>query len=219
MRTKEDILHSILDCGLIAIVRLSSAAHLERVAECLVEGGISVVEFTMNTPGALEALSRVRKSVGDDFVLGAGTVLDVQTARAAMRAGAEFIVSPNINPEVVSATSREERVSVPGAFTPTEVWAAMEAGADLVKLFPANFLGPDYLRTLRAPLSDVRLVPTGGVDTVNMKAYLDAGASALGVGSSLVNDARVSAGEFTAISESARRYREAYDRARDSGPA
>ena len=199
------LLTGLIDSGVIAIVRLSSSDKLLSVAEALVEGGVRYVEFTMTTPRALDVLAQATESLGDPVVLGAGTVLDPESARAAILAGARFIVTPTLNPEVISVARRYGVLVVPGALTPTEILNAWQLGADLVKVFPVDTLGPGYIKALRGPLPQVGLVPTGGVGVANAADYVRAGAAALGVGSSLVNDRVVAEEDWPGLTAAARR--------------
>src|SRR5262249_54494308 len=155
-------------------------------ARALADGGVSVVEITMTVPGALDVVRRVRETLGDRLLLGAGTVLDPETARAALLAGAEFLVAPTVNLDVIRLCQRYDKLVMPGPFTPTEILAAWEAGADIVKVFPADVVGPAFFKALRGPLPQVRLMPTGGVDLTTAAAFLRAGACCLGVGGQLV---------------------------------
>ncbi len=214
MRTREQILEAVLDCGVIAIVRLKDGGRLRETAEAVYAGGVRTIEFTLNTPGALEAIQSCRDAMRD-AIIGAGTVLTAQDAEAALDAGAEIVVSPGTNAEVIEAAHRRGAVAIPGAYTPTEIARAMELGADLIKLFPAKGLGPDYVREVLAPLEDARLVPTGGVTVDNAGAYLEAGAAALAVGGGIVNNALVASQDFDAITCNARAFREAVQRARE----
>lgn len=157
-------------------------------------------------PDALEVIRQVRQEIGDAIVLGAGTVLDPETARAALLAGAEYIVAPSLNLDVIRLCRRYDKVVMPGAFTPTEVVAAWEAGADVVKIFPADVGGAPYLKALRGPLPQIRLMPTGGVDLNTAESFLKAGACCLGVGSSLVDPKTVASGDFARIRELASQY-------------
>ena len=172
----------------VPIVRLErmTAAHAVEIAEALVRSGLRVVEFTMNTPGALAAVAAVADALADQCLVGAGTVLDAEAARAAIDAGAQFVVSPNTDPEVIAVTRERGAVSVPGAFTATEIRAARRAGADLVKLFPSGPVGPSYLAAMLGPYDDARIVPTGGIQIEDIPAFLAAGAVAVGVGSPLI---------------------------------
>ena len=199
-------LKRILDCGVIAVVRAESGSELVPVVEALADGGVIAVEITFTVPNAIEVISQVRKTLGDRVVLGAGTVLDPETARAALLAGAEYIVSPALNVDVIRLCRRYDKVVMPGAFTPTEIVAAWEAGADVVKVFPADVGGPAYLKALRGPLPQIRLMPTGGVDLDTAAAFLKAGACCLGVGGSLVEPQAVASRDFDRIRSLAKQY-------------
>jgi 2-dehydro-3-deoxyphosphogluconate aldolase/(4S)-4-hydroxy-2-oxoglutarate aldolase len=201
---KETNLKRVLDGGVIAIVRLDSAGQLGQVARAIKAGGADIIEFTMTTPGALDIIAASTQEFGDQVLLGAGTVLDAETARAAILAGARFIVSPTLNPATVELCHRYSVIAVPGTFTPTEILTAWEWGADLVKVFPASMGGPDYIKAVLAPLPQVRLVPTGGVDRQNAADYIRAGAAAVAVGGSLVNKKLVAAGDFNTLTDTAR---------------
>jgi 2-dehydro-3-deoxyphosphogluconate aldolase/(4S)-4-hydroxy-2-oxoglutarate aldolase len=194
-----DTLARMLDCGIVAVVRSPQSEQLIDVARALADGGVRAIEITMTVPDAPEIIRAVRRSLGDDVLLGAGTVLDSESARAAMLAGAEFLVAPTLNRAMIRLCRRYGTVVVPGAFTPTEVLTAWEAGADVVKVFPADVGGPDYLKALLAPLPQVRLMPTGGVDFKTAAAFLRAGACCLGVGSALVETEAVRNGNFHRI--------------------
>ena len=214
MLTKQDILQTIVDCGVVAIVRLNDSSQLARVGEAIQAGGLNVIEFTMTTPGALRIIEEWTRAQAGKVLLGAGTVLDPETARAAILAGAEFIVSPSTNRAVIEMCNRYGKVVMPGAYTPTEIVAAMEMGANLVKLFPASSLGPSYIKAIRGPLPEARIVPTGGVNLQNAGEFIRAGAAALAVGGELVNNAIVERGEFTKITDTARQFREEVRKAR-----
>src|SRR5437660_1700165 len=164
--SKESQLRQVLDCGIVAVVRSPDSQQLVEVARALADGGVSVVEITMSVPNALEVLRQVRQALGDRLLLGAGTVLDAETARAVLLAGAEYIVAPTLNVEVIRLCNRYDKLVMPGAFTPTEILAAWEAGADIVKVFPADVVGPAFFKALRGPLPQIRLMPTGGVKRI-----------------------------------------------------
>jgi 2-dehydro-3-deoxyphosphogluconate aldolase/(4S)-4-hydroxy-2-oxoglutarate aldolase len=200
--------------GLIAIVRLDSSGELVKAAKAIAAGGVSVIEFTMTTPGALRTIEESSKSLGGDVLIGAGTVLDAETARAAILAGAEFIVAPTLNPEVIELCHRYDKIVVPGAYTPTEILSAWELGADFVKLFPAEIGGPAYLKAVRAPLPQVKLIAVGGVSVETAASFIRAGAAALGVGSSLVNQKIVAAGQFDKLTAVAKALSQAVQDAR-----
>lgn len=206
MKLHFQILKQILEEKIIAIVRLDNAEHFMRVAEALKAGGVSVVEFTVSTPGALGALKDVTARFSSDILIGAGTVLDPETARAAILAGAEFIVTPTANLKTIALCKRYAKPVVAGAMTPTEMLTVWEAGADLVKVFPArNIGGPDYIKAVLAPLPQLRLVPTGGVSADNALQYLKAGAAVIAVGGNLVDKKAVVSGDWDTITAEAQR--------------
>ncbi|MCI0379491.1 MAG: bifunctional 4-hydroxy-2-oxoglutarate aldolase/2-dehydro-3-deoxy-phosphogluconate aldolase [Gemmataceae bacterium] len=203
---KEDQLRQVLDCGIVAVVRSPDSQQLVEVARALADGGVSVVEITMTVPGALDVLRDVRKALGNRVLLGAGTVLDTETARAVLLAGAEYIVAPTVNLEVIRLCQRYDKLVMPGAFTPTEIVAAWESGADIVKVFPADVVGPAFFKALCGPLPHIRLMPTGGVDLATAAAFLKAGACCLGVGGQLVEPEAIAQRNFERIRDLARQY-------------
>ena len=204
--SKQDDLQRVLEGGIVAIIRASSGEQLVNVAQALYDGGIDVIEVTFTVPGVLEILSAVRSQLGERILLGAGTVLDPESARAALLAGAEFIVSPSVNRDVIRLCNRYDKLVMPGAFTPTEVVSAWEAGADIVKIFPADVGGPAYLKALQGPLPQIRLLPTGGVNLDTLPDFLKAGACAVGLGSSLVDKEAVQEGNIQRIRNLAEQY-------------
>ena len=187
MRTKPEIISLLTNPGIIAIVRAQQAAQVVPLFEALIAGGVNAIEITMTTPNALAAIREARTQLGDRALVGVGTVLNTYTCQSALDAGAEFVVTPICRPELVPIAHTAGRPIMLGAYSPTEAQLAHEAGADFVKLFPADTLGPSYIKALRAPLPHLRLVPTGGVDLHNVSDFLKAGCAALGVGSSLVS--------------------------------
>ncbi|HEV3164978.1 MAG TPA: bifunctional 4-hydroxy-2-oxoglutarate aldolase/2-dehydro-3-deoxy-phosphogluconate aldolase [Isosphaeraceae bacterium] len=214
---REATLKRIIDGGVVAVVRAESGSALVKVVQALAEGGVTAAEITFTVPDAIEVIGRVRREVGDAVVLGAGTVLDPETARAALLAGAEYLVAPTLNLDVIRMARRYDKVVMPGAFTPTEVLAAWEAGADVVKIFPAEVGGPAYLKALRGPLPQIRVMPTGGVDLNTAEVFLKAGACCLGVGSSLVEPKAVAAGDFGRIRDLAAQFAAIVQRFRSPG--
>jgi len=203
---KEKQLARVLGTGIVAVIRASNGDLLADVAEALLAGGVDVMEITFTVPAAVRVLERVADRLGSRVLLGAGTVLDPETARAALLAGAEFIVAPNTNPKVIRLCRRYSKLVMPGAMTPTEVVAAWEAGADIVKVFPSEITGPKYLKALHGPLPQVRLMPTGGVDLNTAAEFLRCGACALGVGGSLVEKKAVETGNLERIESLARQF-------------
>jgi 2-dehydro-3-deoxyphosphogluconate aldolase/(4S)-4-hydroxy-2-oxoglutarate aldolase len=197
-------LSRVLDRVIVAVIRAESPDSLVDVAEALVAGGVEVMEVTFTVPRAVQVLEKVAEKLGSRILLGAGTVLDPETARAAILAGAEFIVSPTTNTQVIELCRRYSKLAMPGALTPTEVVTAWQAGADIVKIFPSELTGPRYLKLLSAPLPQVRLMPTGGVNVETAGEYLKAGACALGVGGALVDSKLVAAGDLKEIERRAR---------------
>jgi 2-dehydro-3-deoxyphosphogluconate aldolase/(4S)-4-hydroxy-2-oxoglutarate aldolase len=204
--SKEADLRRVLDCGIVAVVRSPDSQQLVEAARALADGGVTVVEITMTVPNALDVVRAVRQALGDRLLLGAGTVLDPETARAALLAGAEYLVAPTVNLEVIKLCQRYDKLIMPGAFTPTEILTAWEAGADIVKVFPADVVGPAFFKAVRAPLPQVRLMPTGGVDLNTAADFLKAGACCLGVGGQLVEPKAVAERNFDRIRELARKY-------------
>lgn len=212
--SKEKDLARIQSTGIVAVIRAPSGELLADVAEALVAGGVEVMEITFTVPQAHRVLEQVAKQLGSKILLGAGTVLDPETARIAMLSGAEFIVSPTTNLEVIRLCRRYDKLVMPGAFTPTEVLTAWEAGADIVKVFPSDFTGAPYLKVLKAPLPQVRLMPTGGVTLQTAPAFLEAGAYALGVGGSLVEAKALASGDMKRVETQARQFIEVVRKAR-----
>jgi 2-dehydro-3-deoxyphosphogluconate aldolase/(4S)-4-hydroxy-2-oxoglutarate aldolase len=204
--SKETHLRQILDCGIVAVVRSPDSAQLVEVVRALADGGVTVVEITMTVPDALGVLRQVRQALGERVLLGAGTILDAETARAALLAGAEYLVGPTLNLNVIRLCQRYSKLVMPGAFTPTEILTAWEAGADIVKVFPAEVVGPAFFKALRGPLPQIRLMPTGGVDLTTAADFLRAGACCLGLGSQLVEPRAIAEGNFERIRDLARQY-------------
>lgn len=204
--SRETDLQRVVDCGIVAVVRFSEPGPLVDVMKALADGGVTVAEVTFTVPNAIDVIREARRQLGDRVLLGAGTVLDSETARAAILAGAEFIVAPTVNVDVIRLCRRYDKLVMPGAFTPTEVLAAWEAGADIVKVFPADVLGPAFFRALKGPLPQVKLMPTGGVELTTAAEFLKAGAVCLGVGSQMADPKLVAARDFAAITKLAKQY-------------
>jgi 2-dehydro-3-deoxyphosphogluconate aldolase/(4S)-4-hydroxy-2-oxoglutarate aldolase len=204
--THSSHLQRVIDAGIVAVVRAPDPTHLIEVIRALADGGVTVAEVTFTVPNALDVLSRARKELPANVLLGAGTVLDPETARAAILAGAEFIVAPTINLDVIRLCRRYDKLVMPGAFTPTEILTAWEAGADIVKVFPADNLGPTFFKAMRGPLPQIRLMPTGGVDLNTAANFLKAGACCLGIGGQLVEPKAVAERNFERIRDLARQY-------------
>lgn len=207
-------LDRVLDRCVVAVIRAQSPELLVDVAESLLAGGVEVMEVTFTVPRATDVLEKVAEKLGSRVLLGAGTVLDSETARAAILAGAEFIVSPAVNIGVIELCRRYSKLVMPGALTPTEVVTAWQAGADIVKIFPSELTGPKYIKALRAPLPQIRMMPTGGVNLDTAEEFLKAGACALGIGGSLVEPQAVASGDLKRIETLARQYVEIVKRFR-----
>jgi 2-dehydro-3-deoxyphosphogluconate aldolase/(4S)-4-hydroxy-2-oxoglutarate aldolase len=206
----------IRDCGVVAIARGTDADAVIDTVDAIRRGGVSTVEVTANTDGVLDMIRDVSSTfTADELTVGAGTVLDAETARAAILAGAEFVVTPSFDEGVVRTANRYGKPSLVGIATPTEAVRAFEAGADMVKVFPAATLGPGFVSALGGPLGHVPTVPTGGVDLGNVRDFFEAGATAVGVGSAIVDADAVARGDFDAVEANARGFAEAVEDARD----
>jgi len=203
-KTTQEVIERV---GLIPVLRARSIAQGRAVVEAMVAGGVNVVEVTMTVPGAIDLLRELKLEYGDKLLLGSGTVITADQAQATIDAGAEFVVSPSLHPEVIAATKRNKKVSCPGALTPTEAITAWNAGADYVKIFPCSAVGgASYLKALLAPFPHLKLIPTGGVTLQTAASFIQAGARALGVGSDLVNLAAVESGHAETITHTAKAY-------------
>src|SRR6476646_7933028 len=213
--TSQEILEFITGIGIVPIVRVSSAESAVQAVDAIYQGGVRAAEITMTVPGAIRALEKVADRLGDKMMLGAGTVLDPETARACMLAGAQFFVTPALRVSTIEMAKRYSKVIFPGALTPTEVLTAWEAGADAVKIFPCgNVGGAKYIKALKGPFPQIEMVPTGGVNLDTIGDFLKAGACACGVGGELVDNKLVMAGKFEVIEERARQYLAAIAKAR-----
>jgi len=205
--TKEQVREQILEIGIIPVVRAASAGQAMLAAEAVAQGGIPVVEITMTVPGAVEVIAQLVRSVGNDVLIGAGTVLDVAAARRCVEAGAQFLVSPGFDRDTVEFAAAREILIMAGALTPTEVITAYNAGSDFVKIFPCgNVGGPAYIKALKAALPQIPMVPTGGVSLATAADFLRAGAVALGIGGELVSRAELEKGNGAPITATARQF-------------
>jgi 2-dehydro-3-deoxyphosphogluconate aldolase/(4S)-4-hydroxy-2-oxoglutarate aldolase len=205
--TKQTILSTIREIGLVPVVRTSSADSAFKAIEAIFAGGVLTAEVTMTVPGALRVLEKLADHFGDRMLLGAGTVLDPETCRACMLAGAQFFVTPALNFKTIEMAHRYSKPIMPGALTPTEVLAAWEAGADLVKVFPCdNVGGPKYIKALKGPFPQIEMIPTGGVSLTTTGDFLKAGASAVAVGGELVDAKTIKEGNYPIFTERAKRF-------------
>jgi 2-dehydro-3-deoxyphosphogluconate aldolase/(4S)-4-hydroxy-2-oxoglutarate aldolase len=205
---KDEVIERIRECGVLPVIRASSKEEARSVVERVTAGGVTTIEVTMTVPGAVELIAELGRE-RTDLLVGAGSVLDPETARECIGAGAKFIVSPATNFDTIEYCNEVETVVMPGALTPTEIVNAWDAGADIVKVFPAGAMGgARYLRSLKAPLPHIRLIPTGGVDQTTAGGFIRAGAEAVGVGADLVDLAAIREGRGSSITEAARKYLE-----------
>jgi 2-dehydro-3-deoxyphosphogluconate aldolase / (4S)-4-hydroxy-2-oxoglutarate aldolase len=208
------VVRDLEQAGVIAVIRLEHGSELRAVADALLEGGIRALEVTMTVPNAVSLIETLAAALPSSAILGAGTVLDAGTARQVIDAGARFVVSPVFRPLLVGACRERGVPAVPGCFTPTEILDASEAGAELIKVFPATSLGPTFIRDIRGPLPQLRLIPTGGVTRENAGEWIRAGAVAIGVGSALISKDAVAARRFDRIRDAARGFVDAVQAAR-----
>ncbi len=211
-----ETLQRIEDAGVVAVLRGVPADQLIDIADALREGGVTAIEVTADTPGVVDLIDEVSASFADgETTIGAGTVIDAETARNVQLAGAEFVVSPSLHEDVIETCNRYGTVVAPGVMTPTEAITAYEAGADFVKVFPAATVGPGHVSAIKGPLSQIPIMPTGGVGLDNAGDFVDAGAFAVGAGSALVDYDAAERGDFASITETARQFTETVAEHRD----
>lgn len=206
MRSKSELMASLTDPGVIAVVRVKDGAQVLPLAEALLAGGVHAIEVTMTIPNALEVIRKVSQQLGARAVVGVGTVLDAATARLALEAGAQFVVSPIMRPEIVKAAHAADRPVMLGAFTPTEAQAAHEAGSDFIKIFPSTALGPAYVRAVLAPLPHLRIIPTGISKTEEVAAFIKAGCVGVGLGALLVPQEALGQSNWAEFTRLAKQY-------------
>ena len=206
--SKSQIVERIVDEGAVAVIRADNADTLGHVIDALLAGGVSALEVTMTVPKALQIIEQAADKFGDDILLGVGSVLDPETARLAILAGAQYVVSPVFKPSIIEMAHRYNKPAMPGCFTPTEILEAHEAGADIVKVFPAGQLGMKYFKAIKAPMPHLQLMPTGGVNLTNAGEWIAAGACAVGVGSALVDKKAIAEGRFEQLTANAKQLRQ-----------
>ena len=211
---KEKRLELMRETGVVAIMRANSPDQLLSAADAIKEGGVNAIEVTMTTPGALDVIKQATSRYGSEVLFGVGSVLDPESARAAILAGAQFVVCPTLDVRTIALCRRYAVPVMPGAYTPTEILTAWEAGADIVKVFPASVGGPGYIKAVKAPFPQVRLMPVGGVDLNTTAEFIRAGCDLVAVGGALVDQKLLDARGFAAITERARRFREEVERRR-----
>lgn len=205
MKKWEDLIR-LKDSGLVAVIRKPKQSQIHSIAEALVEGGVGALEITVDTPGALEMINSLKASFKDKVLVGAGTVLDAYSAKAAIDAGADFIFSPSFDIETIQVTNRYGRISIPGVMTPTEIVQAYSAGADLLKVFPGAALGENYIKDLQGPLGHIPMMPTGGVDLDNVETFIKNGAVAVGAGGSLMDKQAIADERYEALTGIAKQF-------------
>lgn len=215
MRDKTSNLKMLIEGGIVPVVRASSAAEAINIVNAIVKGGINIIEITMTVPNAIGVIKTIAEKFKENILLGAGTVLDTETARMSILAGAEFIVSPCLSEELIKICRRYSKIVIPGAMTPTEILKTWEMGADMVKVFPAgNLGGPEYIRALKAPLPQILLNSTGGVNLENAGEFIKAGSSVISVGSSLLDRKAIFEKKFEVLTKKARQFVEEIQKVR-----
>jgi len=212
--TREEVLTKLTQCGVVAVIRAPSADVLVDISKALVDGGVIGIEVTMSTPHAISAIEKVTAACGAQAVIGVGTVLDAATCADAIHAGAQFVVSPVLDTRIIDTTRRLGRVAIPGALTPSEIFTSWTAGADVVKIFPATSMGPQYIKDLLAPMPFLRLTPTGGVSAKNTGEWIKAGAVMVGAGSTLVTKEAIASKKWADITRNAHEFISAVNAAR-----
>lgn len=211
---RNEVLRHIINTGVVAVIRMKDTDRLLKVIEAVRQGGVKSIEITMTVPGAVEIIRRLVPSVPSDVLIGAGTVTDKDTAGKVIDAGARFVVGPILNQDIIRLCHERDTVVVPGCFSPTEIYAAWAAGADIVKVFPATSLGPKYFKDLRGPFPDIRLMPTGGVTIDNVGEWIAAGAVAVGIGSDLLDKKAIDEERYEVLTERAKRMVENFKKAK-----
>ena len=201
---RANITQRITDQGAVAVIRADNPSTLKHIVEALMEAGLTAIEVTMTVPRALDIIEETARTMEDEIILGVGSVLDPETARMAINAGAQYVVSPIFKPSIIQMAHRYDLPAMPGCFTPTEILEAHEAGADIVKVFPANIVGMPFFKAIKAPMPHLQLMPTGGVTLTNAGDWLNAGACAVGVGSALLDKKAIAEGRYEQLTENAR---------------
>lgn len=211
------LLNRLTESGIVAVIRKPQAAQIVPIAEALIAGGVGALEITDDTDGGLEMIQDIKRKFGDRVLVGAGTVLDVKSAQAAIDAGSDFIFSPTLDEQVIKLTKNAGLLSIPGVMTPTEILSAYQAGADILKIFPGGSLGAGYIKELQGPLGHIPMMPTGGVTLGNVAAFICSGAVATGIGGSLVNKQAIEEERYDILRETARQFVNEIQKARGRG--
>lgn len=208
---KQETLNKLFETKAVAVIRLADPAKMIKVAEAIFEGGVSAIEITMTVPNAIKVIEETSKSVGGRMLIGVGSVLDAETAQRAIDAGARYVVSPIFKKEIIYTAQKNDVAAIPGCFTPTEILTASEAGADIIKVFPADVLGMAFFKGVLAPMPHLKLMPTGGVSLTNAGEWLKAGACAVGIGSALLDKKAIDAEDYGKLTENAEILRKSID--------
>lgn len=203
--SKQEVLDAILSGGAVAVIRLADPVRLKNVLAAISAGGVKSLEITMTVPNAVNVIEEVAGTADEDVLVGAGTVTDAETAQAVIAAGAEFVVSPILNPEVIAVAQKHDVPVMPGCYSPTEIFAGWKAGADVIKVFPATSLGPRFFKDIHGPFPDIRMMPTGGVSVENAGEWIKAGACAVGIGTDLLDKKLIEAEDYAALTERAKK--------------
>ncbi|MGP4105864.1 bifunctional 4-hydroxy-2-oxoglutarate aldolase/2-dehydro-3-deoxy-phosphogluconate aldolase [Virgibacillus sp. L01] len=203
---KWEQLQFLKESGLVAVLRKLEKDKINKICNALIKGGTGSLEITVDSDGSYETINRLKNEYGDHVLIGAGTVLDAETAKTAIQAGADFIFSPIFNKEMIQLTNKYGKISIPGAMTPTEIVGAYQAGADLIKVFPANSLSINYIKDLQGPLGHISMMPTGGVSLDNVEHFIRTGSAAVGVGGSLTDAEAIADGNFEKLTEIAEQF-------------
>lgn len=211
------LLNRLTESGIVAVIRKPQAAQIVPIAEALIAGGVGALEITVDTDGGLEMIQDIKRKFGDRVLVGAGTVLDLKSAQAAIDAGSDFIFSPTLDEQVIKLTKNAGLLSIPGVMTPTEILSAYQAGADILKIFPGGSLGAGYIKELQGPLGHIPMMPTGGVTLGNVAAFIRSGAVAAGIGGSLVNKQAIEEERYDILRETARQFVNEIQKARGRG--
>ncbi len=212
---RQEIIKTLINTSAIAVVRLTEAAKLIKVSEAIFEGGVSAIEITMTVPNAIKMISEADKVIGNYMQIGVGSVLDAKTAQEAIDAGAKYVVSPIFKKEIIETAHKNNIPAMPGAFTPTEIQTAFEAGADIIKIFPADVVGMAFFKGVLAPMPHLKLMPTGGVTLINAGDWLKAGACAVGVGTALLDKKAIAAEDYKALTSNAKLLMESINKAKE----
>lgn len=212
--SRENVVTEIERAGVVAVIRTKNEAAVRAIVDAIIAGGVRILEITMTVPGAATLIKELSDDLGNTCILGAGTVIDKDSAKRVIEAGASFVVSPTYDPQVVSLCHNHKIAVIPGCFSPTEILSAWKAGADIVKVFPAGNVGPQYLRDLKGPLPQIKLMPTGGVTIENSSTWIRAGAVAIGIGTALLDPKAIADGDYFRLTTNARQLRESIDTAR-----